>query len=122
MINSNEDKYFIDLSMLDTEVIVKSLTDYGVEYYESEKTSIEHLNNNEESNLYHYHITLEELANDNTLSRYTLLPKENKETTHSLGYINNKGISIEYNNSVYAKTAQWCKHHATKPNITWNRE
>ena len=100
MINDNN-PYFIDLSMLDTEVIIETLTDFGVEYSESSVSSVEHLNNNEEDSLYHYHITLEELVNDNNLSRYTLLPEENKETEHNLGYISKKGFSIEYNNNLY---------------------
>lgn len=100
MINDSN-PYFIDLSMLDTEVIIETLNEFGTEYYESPVSSVEHLNNNEEDSLYHYHITLEELVNDNNLSRYTLLPEESEDIKHNLGYINKKGFSIEYNNNLY---------------------
>ena len=101
MVNDKDNKYFIDLSMLDTEVIIETLTEFGVEYSESDISSVEHINNNEESKLYHYHITLEELVNDSNLSRYTLLPEDNEGTTHNIGYISKKGFSIEYNNNLY---------------------
>ena len=101
MINEKDNKYFIDLSMLDTEVIIETLTEFGIEYSESEISSVEHINNHEEESLYHYHITLEELVNDSNLSRYTLLPEDDEQTTHNIGYISKKGFSIEYNNNLY---------------------
>jgi hypothetical protein len=82
-------------------VIIETLTEFGIEYSESDISSVEHINNNEESKLYHYHITLEELVNDSNLSRYTLLPEDNEGTTHNIGYISKKGFSIEYNNNLY---------------------
>lgn len=100
MIN-DDNKYFIDLSMLDTEVIIETLTEFGIEYSESEISSVEYINNHEEGSLYHYHITLEELVNDSNLSRYTLLPEYDEQTTHNIGYISKKGFSIEYNNNLY---------------------
>ena len=97
----NDDTSFIDLTMLDAQTIVEVLTEYGKEYYEKEKSSLEYINSNEEDSLYHYHITLEELLKDEHLSTYSALPKEDTEQNHNIGYVKQNGLTIDFNNRAY---------------------
>lgn len=102
MFYQDEKTIFIDLTMLDTKTITTVLSTYSTKQIElpTNKT-IEMLDNNEEQNLYHYHITLEELLKDPTLSNYTGLPNKNPKVSDDIGYIKNSGIEIEYNNQLY---------------------
>lgn len=100
MIN-NEEPTFIDLTMLDDQTIVEILTENGTSYEELDIPSIELINNNQENELYHYSISLEELVNDKNLSKYTALPTTKHEPTSNIGYVNQRGITIEYNSKLY---------------------
>ena len=100
MINSNEQS-FIDLTMLDDQTIVEILTENGKSYEELDIPSLDLINNNQEQDLYHYHITLEELMNDNNLSKFTALPVTKAVNNNNIGFVNQSGITIEHNNKLY---------------------
>ena len=100
MING-EEQSFIDLTMLDDQTIVEVLTENGKSYEELEISSLELINNNQEQDLYHYNITLEELLNDKNLSKYTALPTTKSVDNSNIGFVNQNGITIEHNNKLY---------------------
>lgn len=93
---------FIDLTMLDTKVISEILDEAGIKHVElPNANSIDIINNNQESSLYHYSLTLGELLNDPSLSQLTGLPNLNPNVSYDIGYMKNNGIALELNNKLY---------------------
>ena len=93
---------FIDLTMLDTKIITEILTKAGKEQVElPNSNAIDILNSNQETRLYHYKLTLDELLKDPQLSQLTGLPNLNPNVSYDIGYMKNNGIAIEFNNQLY---------------------
>lgn len=100
MIYKGKTPSFIDLTMLDTQTIVKVLETISTEELPSNQT-LDILSNNQEQTLYHYNITLEELLQDPNLNQYSSLPNKDPKISNNIGYIKYRGIAIEFANKLY---------------------